>query len=133
MSRAQGWIQAEELQFPADSEILVGLVVTANPASKFARISIRQGTAGAPRFDVSGRLFRFGCDTAVYFHAPAAGCYTVFVQCLERHGWGHVTGRTFNIPERPICQQINIRAESGQDEVLDHAAGKTTAIPFWVR
>lgn len=133
MSRAQGWIQAKEFQFPAASEILVGLVVTANPASKFARISIRRGTAGAPRFDVSGRLFRFGRDTAVYFHAPAAGCYTVFVQCLEGGGWGQVTGRAFNIPERPICQQINICAESGQGEVLDQGAAKTTAIPFWVR
>jgi len=133
MSRAEGWIKEEEVQVPAASEILVGLVVTANPGCKFARVSIRQGTAAAPHFDVSGRLFRFGFDTAVYFQAPSAGRYTVFAQSLDAAGWRPVTRRIFDIAERPLCQQIDIDAGGGRNETSHHAAGETTAVPFWVR
>jgi len=110
----------------------VGLVVTANPGFRFARISISQGR-GAPRFEVSGRLFRFGSDTGVYFRAPTAGSYTVAAQCLDAAGWGPVTSRVVEIPERPLCQQIEMDAGSGPDESLGHAAQPAPAVPFWIR
>jgi hypothetical protein len=133
MSRAGGWIGEEELRFPATSEILVGVVVIANPSFKFARISISQGTAAAPHFEDWGRLFRFGSDTAVYFRAPAAGRYTVFAQCLDASGWGRVTSRVFDIPERPVCQDVKMDAVAGRDEALDNAVGEATAVPFSIR
>jgi MoaA/NifB/PqqE/SkfB family radical SAM enzyme len=132
MSRAGGWIAEEELQFPAAGEILVGLVVTANPSVKFARVSICQGTA-EPRFEVSGRLFRFGSDTGVYFRVPAAGTYTVAAQCLDATGWGRVTSRVVNIPDRPLCQQIGMDAGSDADESSGQAAGPAAAVSFWIR
>lgn len=132
MRRAGGWIEEGEVQFPATSKILVGLVPTANPCFKFARVSIRQGKA-APHFEVSGRLFRFGSDTGVYFRAPAAGSYTVAVQCLDAAGWGAVTSRVVDIPERPLCQQIELDAGSGPDESSRHAAGPAADVPFWIR
>jgi hypothetical protein len=132
MSRAGGWIGEEEIQFPATSEILVGLVVTANPSFKFARVSIRQGTA-KPHFEVSGRLFRFGSDTGVYFRCPAAGRYTVAAQCLDAAGWGRVTSRVFDIPDRPLCQQVQIDAGAGIDETSGDAAEQATGVPVWIR
>ncbi len=132
MSRAGGWLGEEELQFPESGEILVGVVVTSNPSSKFARISIRQGAAAVPHFEVSGRLFRFASDTAVYFRAPSAGRYTVFAQCLDAGGWGRVTGRIFDIPERPICQQVKMDAGAGWDEAVD-TFGEAIAVPFSIR
>jgi hypothetical protein len=134
MGRAEGWIEEKEVQFPAAGEIIVGLVVTANPEFKFARVSIRQGTAAAASFEKSARLFRFGSDTAVYFEAPAAGRYTVFAQCLESAGWGPVTRGIFDIAERPICQQISIHAGAGGNEPLEAPpASQTPAVPFSVR
>ena len=133
MSRAGGWIGEEELQFPASDEILVGVVVTSNSSFKFARVSIRQGAAAVPRFEDSGRLFRFGTDTGVYFRAPAAGRYTVFAQCLDTAGWGRVTRRIFDIPERPLCQEIKMDAGTGLDEAMDNSVDNATAVPFWIR
>jgi MoaA/NifB/PqqE/SkfB family radical SAM enzyme len=136
MSRAGGWIEEEELQFSATSEILVGVVVTANPRFKFARVSINPsinlGTA-TPHFEVSGRLFRFGTDTGVYFRAPAAGRYTVAAQCLDAAGWGRVTSRIFDIPDRPLCQQIEIDAGAGLDEMPCDVSQQAPAVPFWIR
>ena len=132
MSRAEGWLGEEELQFPESGEILVGVVLTSNPSFKFARVSIRQGAAAVPHFELSGRLFRFASDTAVYFRAPFAGRYTVFAQCLDAGGWGRVTGRMFDIPERPVCQQVNMDAGAGWDEALD-SSGEANAVPFWIR
>jgi MoaA/NifB/PqqE/SkfB family radical SAM enzyme len=131
MRRAEGWIREEEVQFPASSEILVGLVITASPSTKFARVSITQGAAAAP-FEPSGRLFRFGSDTAVYFHAPAPGRYTVAVQCLEPGGWGRATNGVFDLPERPLCQQIRIDAAAAPDQATASTVGPA-AISFWIR
>lgn len=133
MARAEGWIREDELRFPASSEILVGLVVTANPSVKFARVSIWEGKAAAANFGISGTLFRFECDTAVYFRAPAAGPYTVFVQYLDSAGWGRVTSRIFDIPERPVCQEITIDAGAGLHEAIDGPAGNAKVVPFWIR
>jgi MoaA/NifB/PqqE/SkfB family radical SAM enzyme len=132
MRRAGGWIQEEVLQLSAAGEILVGVVVTANPGFKFARVSIFQG-ASAPRFEVSGRLFRFGSDTAVYFRAPAPGRYTVAVQCLDAAGWEPPASRIVDISVRPLCQQVQIDAGAGQAEPSGHAADQATAVPFCIR
>ena len=82
MRRAGGWIGEEVPQFPAAGEILMGVVVMANPGFKFARVAIFEGAA-APRFEISGRLFRFGADTGVYFRAPAPRTLHRGAQCLD--------------------------------------------------
>jgi len=132
MRRAGGWMPEEVLQLSSAGEIVVGVVLTANSRFKFARVSIFQGAA-APRFEVSGRLFRFGSDTGVYFRAPAAGRYTVAAQCLDAAGWGAPASRTVDISASPLCQQVKIEAGAGRDETSGHAADQAKAVPFCIR
>jgi hypothetical protein len=127
----QDWISDEEIRRPRGNEFLVGITINAHPAIKFARISVAKGSAGTLHFQPSGRLFRFGCDAALYFDSQAAGLYTVSVQCLGAEGWGRVISRTFEIAERPLCQQINIDLQ--RDEGIPETVGKPVSVEFWIR
>ena len=133
MRRVRAWIKEDEIPWSSGSEILVGLVIRASEGIKFARASIRQGSTAAPHFDVAGKMFRFGTDTAVYFRIPSGETFTVRVQGLESSGWGRVTRRVFTLQERPACQQIDLELElgAGQESPTLELAG--TRVPYFIR
>ncbi len=127
--RADGrWITAEEISRETKAEVLVGAVVKAGPGVKFARIAVNEGS-GSGGFDVAGKLFRFGVDTAVYFRAPGEESFTVSAQGLGDGGWGAVTRRVYWLAERPACQQIELEIGAGPEEKLAGGA----RIPYWIR
>jgi hypothetical protein len=114
--------------------VLIGLVPSAPSQHRFARVSIQQGLAIEPRFHDAGRLFRFGVDTAVYFHAPGTGPYTLFVQCLESAGWGKPSRHLFEAAGSPLCQEVRIDVRGGFEWQRD--APSPAAAQFlshWIR
>jgi len=116
MARTGDWLREEELRDAAYGRRLVGVVPGAQGGSRFARISIAPYAAVKPRFDDSGRLFRFGVDSAVYFHAARPGQYSIFAQCLGAKGWSQPSRHVFAVAEFPLCQEIRFNAELGAGE-----------------
>lgn len=125
-----GWITEEELS-QERAEILVGVVITSRTPCKFARISVTEGDTVAQRPEVAGTLFRFGVDTAIYFNAPKVGRYTVSVQRLEARGWGPVSRHTFDVLERPACQEFKL--DVGEDAGPGQIVRNPMVLPFWIR
>ncbi len=111
-----GWISEEEIPFASKGEVLVGAVATADPGVRFARISVSDGDANGPNFDVAGKLFRFGTDTAFYFRVEQGRSFTVWAQGLGSSGWGRLTRRVFQLSGRPACQQIDVHVDAGPVE-----------------
>jgi hypothetical protein len=135
MARVKDWLREEELGISAYGKLLVGVVPAAASEYKFARISIEEGVASRPRFDASGRLFRFAVDTAVYFHAPAPGRYTLFAQCLEGAGWGKPSRHVFDIAPAPLCQEVRIdaRARLEWDREAENIPVVARPLSHWIR
>lgn len=136
MAGSGKWFSDEELSLPDGDGVLVGLVLTGFHDAKFARVSIQQGVVEATRFENSGRLFRFGHDTAVYFRTAIPGPYTAFVQSLSSSGWMPVARLVFDIEERPVCRQVEINAGGNECTVPESEARKIEArpaIPCWIR
>ena len=135
MARAKNWLREKELRASAGEKVLAGLVPAGAPEGRFARISIEEGVGSGFRFEVSGRLFRFGVDTAVYFHAPAPGRYTAFAQCLGAGGWERPSRYIFEIAARPVCQELRIDLRSGfeWDRDADHPPSTAKPVSQWIR
>jgi hypothetical protein len=135
MARTGNWLREEELRTSPYGKLLAGVVLAANPKDRFARISIQEGAASRPRFDTSGRLFRFAVDTAIYFQAPAPGPYTVFVQCLEGAGWGKPSRHVFDIAPAPLLQEVRIDVRAGLewDREIENATVVESPISHWIR
>ena len=90
----------------SNQPLLVGVTVAADSSIKFAQISIASGSAGSPRWEPSGRLFRFGVDTAAYFAPPHPGTYTVAVRALGRGESGCLVSEVIQVAPRPLCQDF---------------------------
>jgi hypothetical protein len=135
MAGSGNWLREEELRTSAYGKLLAGLVPVADAGCRFARISIVQGLASKPRFDISGRLFRFGIDSGIYFHAPDVGLYTVFTQCLEADGWGKPSRHLLEIGASPLCQEFRIDAREGLDWRLEADSVSTPGftLSHWIR
>ena len=134
MAKSGNWLREQELQTSPHEKVLVGLVPVPSDGSRFARISIEQGLTSKPRFDVSGRLFRFGVDTGVYFHAPAPGHYSVFLQHLGPSGWRSPSSHMFEIAPAPLCQEFHLRGQSSHDsDSHDRFPTAPRPLSHWIR
>lgn len=135
MARSGAWLREEELRVSAYGKLLVAVVPNAGPQARFARISIQEGAASRPRLEVSGRLFRFRVDSGVYFHPPAPGRYTIFVQCLDPAGWGKPSRHVFDVAPIPLCQEIRIDAQPVAEWNPPAASPPAAAAPvsYWIR
>ena len=132
MKKHQQWISAREIPFAPCGEILVGVVLTADAQVKFARVSVSEGS-GSSHFEGTGKLFRFGTDTAVYFRVPSAASFTVSTQGLGTSGWDRVTRWIFKLTERPVCQQIDLELEPWHDDGVQTRAHAGVRIPYLIR
>lgn len=135
MLGSKNWLVAEELQVSEYGNFLAGIVPAAAGDCRFARVSIEQGHASAPRFDVSGRLFRFGIDTAVYFRPVSAGPHTVFVASLGRGGWGDASRFVVEIAPSPLCQEFRVDLCNRRVPAPDQSARTVGVRPlaYWIR
>jgi hypothetical protein len=135
MALTRTWIREDELRISPYGKLLAGVVPAGAPECRFARISIEEGLASKPRFDVSGRLFRFAVDTAIYFHAPVPGCYTVFAQCLEAAGWGKASRHVFDVAPSPLCQEVRIDTRAGLewDREAENLSLLARPLSHWIR
>jgi len=104
--KAGNWLTEDEIRRHEQTTQLVGITLAADSSIKFAQISIASGSAGCPGWEPSGRLFRFGVDTAAYFAPPHPGAYTVAVRALGSGGWMPAVSEVVQVEPRPLCQDF---------------------------
>lgn len=119
------WISPDEIRRHGATRYTVGLLLNADKSIRFGQLSIVPGTGGAPRWEPSGRLFRFGIDRAAYFAPAQAGTYTVFLRPLG----GPVLSQEIEVAARPICQEFTLE-RFGPAPPGDRAV---ECLPVWIR
>lgn len=124
------WLSKEEIQRHHGTHYTVGIVLQADSSIKFAQLSIASETAASPRWEPSGRLFRFGVDSAVYFTPPGPGTYAVFIRALGPSGWMPTVSRLIEVVPRPICQEFILNM-LGPPTASD-PSGSVESLPFWI-
>lgn len=120
------WITPAEIESYARKSYILSVLPVGSAGMRFAQIGVLPGDAGAaPAFGVSGRIFRFGIDTAVFFRVPAPGEYRVEARVLTSEGWQR-RSLSLTIHHRPVCQELVLdfkncapvgREESGESSV----------------
>jgi hypothetical protein len=125
------WLSADEIGQYRGIAYVAGILLQTDSPARFAQVSIAAGAGGQPRWEPSGRLFRFGVDRAVYFAPPKPGSYTVFVRVLGSRGWTPATSWQIEVAARPICQQFTL-AEPGQTAPSEHS-NRVECQPLWIR
>ena len=127
------WLTPDEIREHSEVPYTVGIRLRTDPSMKFAQISIAAGSAGQPRWQAAGRLFRVGVDTAVYFAPPGPGTYTVFVRNLGPAGWTPAVNRLIDVTRRPICQEFSLDVVGGTVPVPSDHAEPLECLPLWIR
>jgi hypothetical protein len=130
LRKRQDWLTPEEIQQHSGVRYVAGVVPRADPAIRFAQISIVAGT-GSPRVQTSGRLFRFGVDTAVYFAPEQPGTYTIFIRPLGPGGWLPSRVRQLEVAALPVCQEFHVDLNEDAPHVAEGA--KVDLVPAWIR
>ena len=67
MRQGSNWITEEEIARASSPGPVAGLLLEPAGNARFAQVSIVKGWEAVPIRQASGRLFRFGVDTAIYF------------------------------------------------------------------
>jgi hypothetical protein len=126
------WLTESEIASHPERQYIVSLVPVPAGAERFAKIAVIAPGSPAPAAEeMSGRLFRFGVDQAVFCSVPGAGSYSATFDILTPAGWRRAAF-PFEVPERPICHEL----------VLDLAGGAAPAhtadalgrrLPVWIR
>ncbi len=111
------WLSADEIQQHRGIGYVAGILLQADSSARFAQVSIVAGAGGQPRWEPSGRLFRFGVDRAVYFAPPEPGTYTVFVRLLGSRGWTPATSWQIEIADTADLPAIHAHC-AGRDSTL---------------
>lgn len=124
------WLTFDEIRRHGGTRFTAGILLRANPAIRFAQVSISPGSGGRPRWDASGRLFRFGVDSAVYFSPRNPGKYTIFVRPLGSCGWMPAVGTPIEVASRPICQEFAADL-SGPAAPMENPE-RLECLPLWI-
>ena len=126
------WLTPAEIESAARQNYLVSLIPVAGAGLRFAQIAVLADDAkGSPPFDVTGRIFRFGIDAAVFCSVPGPGKYRAEARVLTSQGWRRHRF-PFTVGERPVCQEVIIDFETGAPparESLDYPA--QSWLPSW--
>jgi hypothetical protein len=126
------WLSADEIRQYRGIGYIAGILLPADSPVRFAQVSIAAGAAGGqPRWEPSGRLFRFGVDQAVYFRPAEPGTYTVFIRVLGSRGWTPATSWQIEVAARPICQEFTLAAPGCA--VPSEHSGTLECQPLWIR
>jgi hypothetical protein len=124
------WLSRQEIQRHGGAHYIAGIVLRADAPVRFAQVSISLGSGGPPRWESSGRLFRFGVDHAVYFSPPGAGSYTIFIRPLGPRGWLPVVNRPIEIVSRPLCQDFWV--DLSEPSMPKEGAESFGRVPLWI-
>jgi len=128
------WLTPEEVARPRGPGLVVGVLLSGPPDLRFARVDAVGGRGVRPAARTSGRLFRLGVDTAMYFTPPAPGPCTVVVQPLTASGWGPPVAREIEVRARPLCQELRIDLSGGSAGRVPTPCGPPMApLPSWIR
>jgi hypothetical protein len=104
--------------------------------ARFAQVSIVKGWEAVPIRQASGRLFRFGVDTAIYFIPSRGSRYTAFVRMLAEGKSIRTAAFRFEVHPRRLCQEFSLMAsEFVALQSADHALtveNPSSAEPCWI-
>ena len=131
------WLTREEIESYARPKYIVSLNPIPHGRIRFAQIGVTQADTrgqnnGAPSFGVSGRIFRFGIDSAVFCSVPSPGEYRAEVRALTSDGWQRLT-YPFTVDERPVCQELVIDFKHCVPAAREeHGNTKLTWLPCWI-
>jgi hypothetical protein len=105
---------------------------------RFAKFSVfaaglaKQAAQAPPTEDLSGRVFRFGFDQAVFCSVPGPGKYHAKADILTPTGWRCVT-LPFEVPERPICHELVFDLSAHRDTMDGGEEVSGVRFPTWIR
>jgi hypothetical protein len=102
------WLRPDEIQRQGGLRYAAGIVLRTAAGVRVAQVAVAAGDADSVRWPPSGRLFRPGVDSALYFGPAGPGRYTVFVRPRGPSGWMPVIARQIDIASRPTCQQFTL-------------------------
>jgi hypothetical protein len=125
------WLTEAEVASAGERKHLISLLPVAAPGMRFAQIAALPAHAGGtPAFDVSGRIFRFGIDTAVFCSLPGPGEYRAEARALTSSGWRRFTF-PFTVGARPVCQELTLNFGSCAP-TIDAPAAPGRWLPSWI-
>lgn len=102
------WLTEQEVESYERCNVLVGVIPVGPEGVAFGQFSVVAGrTTSLPR-QITGRLFRFGIDTAIYFSVAGPGAYTVSGHLLSSTGWQSCQAQTVYVADRPVCQEFTL-------------------------
>ena len=135
--QAANWITPEEIAAQSDSLRMAALLPEAAAGARFAQVMVVKGwdPLPAPVWHTTGRVFRFGVDTAVYFAPSGPGRYTAVLRIPGAGGKSRVRIFRFKIPARPLCAEIPLDTEqAGADSENDFDLSSSPAAPenIWI-
>jgi hypothetical protein len=126
------WLTEQEAKSYERTTILVGVVPSVPDGVAFGQFSVATGRPPGVSRQTSGRLFRLGLDTAVYFSAPAPGTYTVFANLLGPSGWLPSQAYTIHVTGRPVCQEFGLDLRRMDSPALISTKNTTECLPSWI-
>jgi hypothetical protein len=110
MRRGSNWISEEEIARASSPGPIAGLLLEPAGNARFAQVSIVEGWEAVPIQQASGRVFRFGVDTAVYFIPSRGSRYTAFVRMLVEGKSIRSAALRFEVLPRELCQEFSFTA-----------------------
>lgn len=125
------WLTEQEVNSSAHTGILAGVVPLAPEGVKFGLFTVVQGAGAAMQRRNTGRVFRFGLDSGVYFIGQATGIYTVVGHFLGSEGWLAPQARQIQLADRPVCQEFQVDFRSLDYPVVTAPADIEWS-PMWI-
>lgn len=131
------WLTAEEIESNVRPRYIVSIMPVAVEGTRFAQIGvvsadIRESKGTMPKFGVSGRIFRFGIDSAVFCTVPSPGEYRAEARALTSGGWRLLTFG-FTVHERPVCQELVMNFKDSEPAKREDEGGvEFNWLPSWI-
>lgn len=132
------WLTEDEIASHPGQPYMVSLVPLAADDMRFAKFAVfaagasKQATMAPPAEDLSGRVFRFGYDQAVFCSVPGPGKYHARADILTPTGWSRIT-LPFEVPERPICHELVFDLSAHRDTREGGTEASSVRFPTWIR
>jgi len=126
------WLTEAEIESHARPKYIMSLMPVACDRTRFAQIAAIKADGATPSFGVSGRIFRFGIDSALFCSVPGPGEYRAEARALTHHGWRRLTF-PFTVQERPVCQELVMDLETCLPAAREKAGHATNSwLPSWI-
>jgi hypothetical protein len=128
------WLTENEIASHPGQPYIVSLIPLAGAGMRFAKIAVFADGPGeaSPTVELSGKLFRFGIDQAVFANVPGPGNYRAHAEILTPTGWRHAAF-PFTVPERPICHEAVLDFAACHPVAERPQSKSWTRLPSWIR